>query len=176
MRKLTLALFAATSLMTVSAHAAPDTAPAAAAARTPLAELGKDDPYIWMEEIEGQRALDWAKAQNDRTLPVLQGDARYAGLHDAALTIVNAKDRIPGVSFVAEDDLRNERDWRERHRRFYMVPRVAVSTRPPRNLAAGDLQIREVPSSLVNFRRRQNVGNPGHQRHTGRHEFSGLRK
>ena len=107
MRNLTLALLAATSLMTVSAHAASDTAPAAAAARTPLAELGKDDPYIWMEEIEGQRALDWAKAQNDRTLPVLQGDARYAGLHDAALTIVNAKDRIPGVSFVAEDDLRN---------------------------------------------------------------------
>ncbi|MBI1683499.1 prolyl oligopeptidase family serine peptidase [Caulobacter hibisci] len=103
MRKLVLALFAASSLMTVSAHAAPaDTAP-----RTPLTELGKDDPYLWMEEIEGQRALDWAKAQNDRSLPILQNDPRYAGLHASALAIVNAKDRIPGVSFIADADLRN---------------------------------------------------------------------
>lgn len=103
MRKTLLAFLAASSLMTVQAAAAP----AEPDIRTPLAELGKDDPYIWMEEIEGQRALDWAKAQNDRTLPILQNDPRYAPLHDSALAIVNAKDRIPGVSFVAETDLRN---------------------------------------------------------------------
>ncbi len=105
MRSLVLALLAASSLMTVSAHAAP--APADTAARTPLTELGKDDPYIWMEEIEGAKALDWAKAQNDRTLPILQGDPRYQGLHDSALAIVNAKDRIPGVAFIDDHDLRN---------------------------------------------------------------------
>ena len=64
--------------MTAS-HAAEPAPAASTEARTPLSELGKDDPYLWMEEIEGTRAMDWAKAQNARTLPVLQGDARYAG-------------------------------------------------------------------------------------------------
>jgi prolyl oligopeptidase len=78
-----------------------------AEARTPLTELGKNDPYLWMEEIEGTRAMDWAKAQNARTLPVLQGDARYADLEAKALAILNAKDRVPGVSFAGDGSLRN---------------------------------------------------------------------
>jgi prolyl oligopeptidase len=105
MRTLLLALLASTSLMT-AAHA--DPAPTAdTETRTPLSELGKDDPYLWMEEIEGTRAMDWAKAQNARTLPVLQGDARYATLESQALAILNAKDRIPGVSFAGDGTLRN---------------------------------------------------------------------
>jgi prolyl oligopeptidase len=89
-----------------AAHADP-APPANTEARTPLSELGKDDPYLWMEEIEGTRAMDWAKAQNARTLPVLQGDARYATLESQALAILNAKDRIPGVSFAGDGTLRN---------------------------------------------------------------------
>ena len=74
---------------------------AAASAQTP------EDPFTWMEEIEGTRALDWARAENARSLPVLQNDARYAGLHQAALDIVNAKDRIPGVGFSGDGTLGN---------------------------------------------------------------------
>lgn len=111
MRKSLLALLASTSLMTLTPAIAADTAkPAgkpAAEARTPLSELGKDDPYLWMEEIEGTRAMDWAKAQNARSLPVLQGDARYADLESKALAILNAKDRVPGVSFAGDGSLRN---------------------------------------------------------------------
>ncbi|ALL15039.1 prolyl oligopeptidase family serine peptidase [Caulobacter henricii] len=105
MRSLVLALLASTSLMTAS-HAAEPT-PAKAEIRTPLSELGKDDPYLWMEEIEGTRAMDWAKARNGKTLPVLQGDARYATLEAQALAILNAKDRVPGVSFGGDGSLRN---------------------------------------------------------------------
>jgi len=110
MRKLLLALLATTSLMTFDpANAAPADTGAAkpAETRTPLSELGKDDPYLWMEEIEGTRALDWAKAQNARSLPVLQNDARYADLQAKALEILNAKDRVPGVSFAGDGSLRN---------------------------------------------------------------------
>jgi len=92
--------------MTAS-HAAEPIAPVPAEARTPLSELGKNDPYLWMEEIEGQRAMDWARARNDRTLPVLQGDARYAVLEAQALAILNAKDRVPSVSFAGDGTLRN---------------------------------------------------------------------
>ena len=51
--------------------------------------------------------MDWAKAQNGKTLPVLQGDKRYADLEAKALAILNAKDRVPGVSFAGDGSLRN---------------------------------------------------------------------
>lgn len=66
-----------------------------------------DDPYTWMEEIEGARALDWAKAENARSLPQLQNDPRYAGLYADALKIATAKDRIPGVYFAGDGSLRD---------------------------------------------------------------------
>ncbi|WP_066687546.1 prolyl oligopeptidase family protein [Caulobacter sp. CCH9-E1] len=106
MKRLLLALLATTSLMTLTPAIAADGAKPAEA-RTPLSELGKDDPYLWMEEIEGTRALDWAKAENKRSLGVLQGDARYADLEAKALAILNAKDRVPGVSFAGDGSLRN---------------------------------------------------------------------
>ncbi|MGA0604572.1 prolyl oligopeptidase family serine peptidase [Phenylobacterium sp. VNQ135] len=64
-----------------------------------------NDPYAWMEEIEGTRALEWAKAENARSLPKLQNDPRYAGLYADALKIATAKDRIPSVHFGAEGEL-----------------------------------------------------------------------
>ena len=67
-----------------------------------------EDPYVWMEEIEGERALAWARAENERSLKVLQADPQFARLHADALAILNAKDRIPSVSFAGTDDeLRN---------------------------------------------------------------------
>ncbi|RAK68478.1 S9 family peptidase [Phenylobacterium kunshanense] len=67
----------------------------------------EDDPYTWMEEIEGARALEWAKAENARSLPQLQNDPRYAGLYAEALKIATAKDRIPGVWFAGDGSLRD---------------------------------------------------------------------
>ena len=67
----------------------------------------RKDPYTWMEEIQGERALSWARAENERSLKVLQADPQFAGLHADALAIVNAKDRIPAVGFAGNDELRN---------------------------------------------------------------------
>ena len=54
-----------------------------------------EDPYLWLEEIEGERALAWVREQNARSLAVLEGDARYAGLYADALAIANNRDRLP---------------------------------------------------------------------------------
>ena len=53
------------------------------------------DPNLWLEEVEGEAALAWVRAQNERSLKALQGDKRYAELEAAATEIVNATDRIP---------------------------------------------------------------------------------
>jgi len=54
-----------------------------------------DDPYLWLEEIEGERALAWVREQNARSLAVLEADPRYAQLHADALAIANNRDRLP---------------------------------------------------------------------------------
>ncbi|HST37100.1 MAG TPA: prolyl oligopeptidase family serine peptidase [Allosphingosinicella sp.] len=61
-----------------------------------------DDPFTWLEEIEGERALAWARNENSRTLGELQGDARYQQMYERALTILQARDRIPMVTFRAD--------------------------------------------------------------------------
>ncbi len=60
-----------------------------------------------MEEAEGRRALDWAREQNARTFGVLQKEPEYAKLYADALTVVNAKERIPSIAFEGKDSVRN---------------------------------------------------------------------
>lgn len=53
-----------------------------------------EDPYIWLEEVEGERALEWVEEQNTRSLGVLEADARFKGLMEGALRDYNADDKI----------------------------------------------------------------------------------
>jgi prolyl oligopeptidase len=68
-------------------------------AATPLlaqtAAMASDDPYVWLEDKDGAKALAWVEAENARTLPRLQGDPRYQTFYREALAIAAAKDRIP---------------------------------------------------------------------------------
>ncbi|RKQ96002.1 prolyl oligopeptidase family serine peptidase [Maricaulis maris] len=58
-----------------------------------------NDPRVWLEEVEGEQALEWVEGQNDRTFARLQGDERYQGLYDQALAIAQSNDRIPYGSY-----------------------------------------------------------------------------
>jgi prolyl oligopeptidase len=57
----------------------------------------KFDPaaHMYLEEVEGTQALDWVKAQNERTLGILQADPRYQTYYEEALKIATSKERIP---------------------------------------------------------------------------------
>jgi prolyl oligopeptidase len=54
-----------------------------------------DDPYLWLEEVEGQKALDFVKEQNAKTMATIGALPAYEALKAEALTILTAKDRIP---------------------------------------------------------------------------------
>lgn len=54
-----------------------------------------NDPHLWLEEVEGNDALTWVQAQNDRTLGALQADPLYPEFEAAALDVLTADDRIP---------------------------------------------------------------------------------
>lgn len=80
---------------------------ALALAFSPLTALAQetpvlDDPYTWMEEIEGERALAWARAENAASLPRLQKDPRYATFEAEAKAILTATDRIANPGFHRE--------------------------------------------------------------------------
>ncbi|MBL8549712.1 MAG: S9 family peptidase [Hyphomonadaceae bacterium] len=60
-----------------------------------FAMSASSDPYLWLEEVEGARALDWARAENQRSLAVLENDPRYQRLRESALAIAQNQDRLP---------------------------------------------------------------------------------
>ncbi|MBW3560004.1 MAG: S9 family peptidase, partial [Proteobacteria bacterium] len=95
------ALMTAASAQTPPAQSpAPQTQAAKTAPGAGAAEVASDDPFLWLEDVEGERALDWVRARNNRSLGVLQADPRFARFQDAALRILEAKDRIPAPGFV----------------------------------------------------------------------------
>ncbi|MDB5456831.1 MAG: family peptidase [Caulobacter sp.] len=60
------------------------------------------DPHQSLEVVESPASLAWVAAQNAKSLPVLQGDPRYARLHADALTLLSATDRIAAPTFVGQ--------------------------------------------------------------------------
>ncbi|RAX48853.1 S9 family peptidase [Arthrobacter sp. AQ5-05] len=56
-----------------------------------------EDPFLWLEELDSDRAMDWVVGQNDRTEAELF-DADFAATKDAILTVLDAADRIPMVT------------------------------------------------------------------------------
>ncbi|QPD00463.1 S9 family peptidase [Qipengyuania soli] len=59
----------------------------------------EQDPFIWLEEARSDKAMEWVKAENERTLGMLTKDPRFAQLKAEALAIFDSQDRIPFVSF-----------------------------------------------------------------------------
>ena len=61
-----------------------------------------NDPFLWLEDIDGAKALAWVREQNARSLALLQSDPRYPALLADARAIITASDRIPYPSFLGD--------------------------------------------------------------------------
>lgn len=64
-------------------------------AQAPATGPNGTDPFLWLEDKDGARAMAWVHAQNARTLPVLERDPHYAKLYAEALKIDQSENRIP---------------------------------------------------------------------------------
>jgi prolyl oligopeptidase len=60
----------------------------------PLRAAGTD-PFLWLEDVESPKAMDWVKAHNDKSLGRLTKDPRYAAIEKEVRKIQMAKDRLP---------------------------------------------------------------------------------
>ncbi len=53
-----------------------------------------NDPYLFLEEVEGETALNTVRSWNDATLEKLTADSRFDEFQSEALAILNAEDKI----------------------------------------------------------------------------------
>jgi prolyl oligopeptidase len=57
-----------------------------------------DDPYLWLENVSGEKALDWVRQRNTVSSGKLESSPGFAALQDRLLTILNSRERIPSVA------------------------------------------------------------------------------
>ncbi len=61
---------------------------------------GQTDPFLWLEDVHGDRAMAWVKAENAKTLAVLKADPHFGVMYAKALKIAQAKDRVPAPTII----------------------------------------------------------------------------
>ena len=62
-----------------------------------LALAQAEDKQQWLEDVGGEKALDWVKARNQLTRGKLDKDAGFIRLRDDLRVVLDSKDRIPGI-------------------------------------------------------------------------------
>ncbi|MES2304623.1 MAG: prolyl oligopeptidase family serine peptidase [Gemmatimonadota bacterium] len=93
------------------------------------------DHFIWLEDVSGERAMSWVKAENGKTTDLLEKDPRYAGFYQGILKMAQAQDRIPGVNFIGgrlynfwRDSAHIRGIWRSTTLASYRTPKPVWST------------------------------------------------
>ena len=67
---------------------------------TPLASpaASADDPHLWLEDVQGDRALTWVRERNAASRAQLQAWPGFEATRTQLRAILDSRDRIPGVS------------------------------------------------------------------------------
>jgi len=68
----------------------------------PISTVQTNDAYLWLEEVESQRALEWAAKQNERTTYELTNSPTFEPMRQRLLAILDSKERIPTVTKLGE--------------------------------------------------------------------------
>jgi prolyl oligopeptidase len=95
----------------------------------------KEDPYLWLEDVTGEKALDWVKQRNAITQAKFESSPEFTKLRDDLLEILNSKERIPFVTKYGDHyynfwrDEKNERGlWRRTTLEEYRKPQPKWET------------------------------------------------
>ncbi len=115
--------------------AAPKSTTKTANAQAATAWTPPADPYIWLEDVNGEKPMAWVKAENAKTLAVLEKDPRFDGLYQDAVKIAEAKDKIAYPSFLGgaiynfwQDADHTQGIWRKTSFEDYAKPAPAWTT------------------------------------------------
>jgi len=56
------------------------------------------DPYRWLEDVTGERALSWVRERNAEAVAELTGESRFAALQAEIREVLDSTDRIPYIT------------------------------------------------------------------------------
>ena len=90
MRKPVLAAALSALLSACASTTPPPAAPSGPAA---------GDPYLWLEEIDSPRALEWVAAQNERTRRELASSPEFSEMQRDALAVLDSGTRVPSLAW-----------------------------------------------------------------------------
>ncbi|MBP6109753.1 MAG: S9 family peptidase [Rhodocyclaceae bacterium] len=57
-----------------------------------------EDPYLWLEDVQGEKSLTWARERNAVSQAVLETVPVFADMRARLLAVLNSRDQIPYVS------------------------------------------------------------------------------
>jgi len=94
-----------------------------------------NDPYAWLEEVEGQKQLDWVRAQNAKAEAEIASTPAFKELEASILAILDSDAKIPGVQKIGPyyynfwKDKQHERGlWRRTTLEEYRKPQPQWET------------------------------------------------
>ena len=61
-----------------------------------------DDPHAWLEDVQGEKALDWVKARNAKAEAELATTPEFKTLEADILAILDSDAKIPGVEKIGD--------------------------------------------------------------------------
>ena len=61
-----------------------------------------DDPYLWLEEVESDKAIRWVRARNRATVRKWAQRSSFKKLRERLLAVFDSQDRIPTISKMGE--------------------------------------------------------------------------
>ena len=71
-------------------------------AQTPADSAASDDPYAWLEDVGGDRALGWVREQNAKAEAELASTPAFKQLEADILAILDSDQKIPGVEKIGD--------------------------------------------------------------------------
>ena len=88
-----------------------------------------DDPFAWLEEVQGEKALAWVKAHNGKSTALLEARPEYKPIFARTLEILDSKEKIPSPALLGEtvynfwkDDAHERGIWRRTSLASYRTP------------------------------------------------------
>jgi prolyl oligopeptidase len=56
------------------------------------------DPWLWLEDVQGEKALDWVRERNAATRRRLEAWPGFAATRERILQVLDSRDRIPAIA------------------------------------------------------------------------------
>ena len=88
-----------------------------------------EDPYLWLEEVQGDKALAWVRERNAESRAQLEAHPRFKQMRESIRAVLDSRDKIPYVSRQGEffynlwQDEKNKRGlWRRTSLAEYRKP------------------------------------------------------